>query len=122
VFVARFMGSPAMNLCTLPVADGRVSLGGYSLGVNGHREVVVGLRPEALALGVDGVPARVDVVEELGADAYAFCTAALPGGETRLIARADARRPPAQGESVHLRPLFEEAHLFDAVSGERLSD
>src|SRR3954470_2753571 len=122
VFVARFMGSPAMNLCTLPVVDGRSSLGGSELVVNGHREVVVGLRPEALALGVDGVPARVDVVEELGADAYAFCTAALPGGETRLIARADARRPPAQGESVHLRPLFEEAHLFDAVSGERLSD
>jgi multiple sugar transport system ATP-binding protein len=120
VFVARFMGSPAMNLCKLPVADGRVSMGGYSLGVNGHREVVVGLRPEALMLGSEGVAARVDVVEELGADAYAFCTAALPGGETRLIARADARRPPAQGESVHLRPLFEEAHLFDAETGERL--
>jgi multiple sugar transport system ATP-binding protein len=120
VFVARFMGSPAMNLCKLPVSDGRVSMGGYSLGVNGHREVVVGLRPEALMLGAEGVAARVDVVEELGADAYAFCTAALPEGETRLIARADARRPPAQGESVHLRPLFEEAHLFDAETGERL--
>jgi multiple sugar transport system ATP-binding protein len=120
VFVARFMGSPAMNLCRLPVSDGHVSLGGYSLGVNGHREVVVGLRPEALMLGSQGVAARVDVVEELGADAYAFCTAVLPEGETRLIARADARRPPAQGESVHLRPLFEEAHLFDAETGERL--
>jgi len=120
VFVARFMGSPAMNLCRLPVSDGQVSLGGYSLGVNGHREVVVGLRPEALMLGSDGVAARVDVVEELGADAYAFCTAALPEGDTRLIARADARRPPALGESVHLRPLFEEAHLFDAETGDRL--
>jgi multiple sugar transport system ATP-binding protein len=120
VFVARFMGSPAMNLCRLPVSDGHVSLGGYSLGVNGHREVVVGLRPEALMLGSRGVAARVDVVEELGADAYAFCTAALPEGETRLIARADARHPPALGESVHLRPLFEEAHLFDAETGERL--
>jgi multiple sugar transport system ATP-binding protein len=120
VFVARFMGSPAMNLCKLPVADGRVSMGGCSLGVNGHREVVVGLRPEALMLGSEGVAARVDVVEELGADAYAFCTAALPGGETRLVARADARRPPAQGETVHLRPLFEEAHLFDAETGDRL--
>jgi multiple sugar transport system ATP-binding protein len=114
------MGSPAMNLCRLPVSDGHVSLGGYSLGVNGHREVVVGLRPEALMLGSRGVAARVDVVEELGADAYAFCTAALPEGETRLIARADARHPPALGESVHLRPLFEEAHLFDAETGERL--
>jgi multiple sugar transport system ATP-binding protein len=121
VFVARFMGSPAMNLCTLPVVDGRASLGGSSLGVpNGAREVVVGLRPEALSLAGAGVPARVEVVEELGADAYAFCSAELPGGEQRLVARADARRPPAQGEQVHLQPLFEEAHLFDVASGERL--
>jgi multiple sugar transport system ATP-binding protein len=120
VFVARFMGSPAMNLCTLPVDGGRVSLGGSSLGVNGQREVVVGLRPEALSLAADGLAARVEVVEELGADAYAFCSAELPGGEARLVARADARRPPAQGESVHLRPNFEEAHLFDSESGERL--
>jgi multiple sugar transport system ATP-binding protein len=122
VFVARFMGSPAMNLCTLPVVDGRASLGGSDLVVagNGRSEVIVGLRPEALEVAGEGLAARVEIVEELGADAYAFCTAELPGGEARLVARTDARRHPVQGDPVHLRPRFEEAHLFDAASGERL--
>jgi len=124
VFVAGFIGSPAMNLCTLPVVEGRAELGGRELalpaGVNGTREVVVGLRPESLELAAEGLPGRVEVVEELGADAYAFCVADLPGGETRLVARADARHPPATGERVGLRPRFDEAHLFDPVSGARL--
>ena len=126
VFVAGFIGSPAMNLCTLAVVDGRAELGGRELalpaGVNGSREVVVGLRPESLELADDGLPGRVEVVEELGADAYAFCVAQLPGGEARLVARADARHPPASGDRVSLRPRFEEAHLFDPVSGERLGE
>jgi multiple sugar transport system ATP-binding protein len=126
VFVAGFIGSPAMNLCTLAVVDGRAELGGRALalpaGVNGAREVVVGLRPESLELADDGVPGRVEVVEELGADAYAFCVAQLPGGEVRLVARADARHPPASGDRVGLRPRFDEAHLFDAVSGVRLGE
>jgi multiple sugar transport system ATP-binding protein len=124
LFVAGFIGSPAMNLCTLPVVDGRAELGGSELavpaGVNGSREVVVGLRPESLELADDGLPGRVVVVEELGADAYAFCMAELPGGEARLVARTDGRHPPPSGARVSLRPRFEEAHLFDPVSGLRL--
>jgi multiple sugar transport system ATP-binding protein len=124
LFVAGFIGSPAMNLCTLPVVDGRTSLGGSELalpaGVNGSPEVVVGLRPESLELAADGLPGRVEIVEELGADAYAFCVAELPGGEARLVARADARHPPASGQRVGLRPRFDEAHLFDPESGLRL--
>jgi multiple sugar transport system ATP-binding protein len=124
VFVAGFIGSPAMNLCTLAVVDGRAELGGRELalpaGVNGAGEVVVGLRPESLELADDGLPGRVEVVEELGADAYAFCVAQLASGEVRLVARADARHPPASGDRVGLRPRLDEAHLFDAVSGARL--
>jgi multiple sugar transport system ATP-binding protein len=124
VFVAGFIGSPAMNLCTLAVVDGRAELGGQALampaGVNGAREVVVGLRPESLELAEDGLPGRVEIVEELGADAYAFCVAQLPTGEVRLVARADARHPPASGDRVGLRPRLDEAHLFDSVSGARL--
>jgi multiple sugar transport system ATP-binding protein len=126
LFVAGFIGSPAMNLCTLAVVEGRAELGGRVLavpaGVNGSRDVVVGLRPESLELADDGLPGRVEVVEELGADAYAFCAAQLPSGEVRLVARADARHPPASGDRVSLRPRFEEAHLFDPVSGERLGE
>jgi multiple sugar transport system ATP-binding protein len=91
--------------------------------VNGAREVVVGLRPEALELASEGgLAGRVEVVEELGADAYAFCEVDLPGGPTRMIARVDARHPPAQHERVALRPRLEEAHVFDAETGERLGD
>ena len=122
VFVAGFIGSPAMNLCTVPFAHGCAELGGRKLTIphDGAGEVVLGLRPEALELAADGLPGRVEVVEELGADAYAFCEAELPGGEARLVARADARRPPAIGERVGLRPRFDEVHLFDAETGARL--
>src|SRR6516164_3960426 len=50
-FVAGFIGSPAMNLFTLPVANGSASLGGVHLSVpNGRAEIVVGIRPESLEL------------------------------------------------------------------------
>jgi multiple sugar transport system ATP-binding protein len=124
LFVAGFIGSPAMNLCTLPYKHGCAELGGHKFSVpssiDGTGEIVVGLRPEALELAADGVAGRVEVVEELGADAYAFCLAELPGGEARLVARADARHPPATGERVGLRPRFDEVHLFDPVTGVRL--
>jgi multiple sugar transport system ATP-binding protein len=128
VFVAGFIGSPAMNLCTLPVEGGRLTLGADALvlpaAVNGRAEVVVGLRPESLELGFasDGIPGRVEVVEELGADVYAFCLAQLPGGETKLVARMEARHAPDRGARVTLRPRLEEAHLFDAETGARLGE
>jgi multiple sugar transport system ATP-binding protein len=124
VFVAGFIGSPAMNLCRVPVVEGTASLGDDAValpgGVNGRAEVVVGLRPEALELGGDGIPGRVEVVEELGADVYAFCSAQLPAGEARLVARAEARHAPERGDRVSLRPRMDEAHLFDAATGARL--
>jgi multiple sugar transport system ATP-binding protein len=121
-FVAGFIGSPAMNLCTLPVTDGRVAFGSVTLdALNGRDRVTVGVRPEALELAGEGVDARVEVVEELGLDAYVFCTADLPGGQTRLVARIGARNAPARGERVRLRPSPEyEPHLFSADSGDRL--
>jgi multiple sugar transport system ATP-binding protein len=115
-FVAGFIGSPAMNLCTLPCSNGSVSFGGAPIPVPaGNGEVVVGLRPESLELAGEGLPAEVQVVEELGADAYVFCASSLG----RLVARTDAKRAPARGERVALRPVAEEAHLFGA-GGERL--
>jgi multiple sugar transport system ATP-binding protein len=117
-FVAGFIGSPSMNLLTIPTTNGSVSVGGTTIPL--PREcgdaVTVGLRPESLELAPEGVPGRVEVVEELGADAYVFC-ACEPG---RLVARVDARRTPSQGERVSLRPRSDEAHLFDAATGERL--
>jgi multiple sugar transport system ATP-binding protein len=117
-FVAGFIGSPSMNLVTVPTTNGSVSLGGESIAIprDCGEAVTVGLRPEALELVPDGVPGEVEVVEELGADAYVFCATEL----ARLVARVDARRVPAQGERVALRPRPNEAHLFDAETGARL--
>jgi multiple sugar transport system ATP-binding protein len=82
--------------------------------------VVLGLRPDALELATEGVPARVEVVEDVGAEAYAICSAELPDGERRLIARVDTRRAPEQGENVRLRPVAAEVHVFDPSTEGRL--
>jgi len=125
VFVAGFIGSPAMNLCSVPVgSNGSVSIGGVSVQVPqpvAGDALVVGLRPESLEVAAEGIPARVEVVEDVGADVFVFCAAELNGESTRLVARTEARKAPQQGERVTLRPRAEEAHLFDPASGERLN-
>jgi len=112
LFVAGFIGSPAMNL--LPAEA-------VGVGTNGK---VVGFRPEHLDIAGDGegISARVEVVEDIGADVYVFCSADVKGEQTRLVARTDVRNAPQQGERVSLRPRAEEAHLFDSDTGERLTD
>jgi multiple sugar transport system ATP-binding protein len=124
-FVGGFIGSPAMNLCEVALTEnGSVSFGGQLVKVratlDGRPSVLVGLRPEALELGADGIPARVEVVEEFGADAYVFCAARLGDTTTRLVARTEAKTAPEQGDRIALRVRSDEAHLFDAQSGERL--
>jgi multiple sugar transport system ATP-binding protein len=124
-FVAGFIGSPAMNLCPAACENGNAQLGGTTIPMpagapaNGSG-VVVGLRPESLELAADGLPAEVQVVEELGADAYVFCVAELDDGPIKLVARVEARRAPERGDRVTLRPRAGEAHVFDAGTGERL--
>jgi multiple sugar transport system ATP-binding protein len=126
IFVAGFIGSPAMNLCTVPLgSNGAVSLGGVEVPVprgvaaNG-KSLVVGVRPESLEVAPEGIPARVDVVEDIGADAYVFCSTELSGETTKLVARTEVRNAPKQGERVSLRPRADEAHVFDPETGERL--
>jgi multiple sugar transport system ATP-binding protein len=122
-FVAGFIGSPAMNLCTVQLSEGAARFGGVPVpvpGANGRTEIVLGLRPESLELAAEGLAAEVEVVEELGADAFAFCVAELGGERTKLVARVEARGAPARGERVSLRPRAADAHLFDSGTGERL--
>jgi multiple sugar transport system ATP-binding protein len=124
LFVAGFIGSPAMNLCTVAVKDGAASFGGVDVPVpanNGFGKLVLGVRPEALEVAADGVPAKVEVIEDIGSDAYVFCSAELGGEQMRLVARTEVRNAPKQGEHVSLRPRPEEAHLFDPESGVRLA-
>ncbi len=105
VFVAGFIGSPAMNLLELPVVDGGVQFGGTVYPVprdvleEAHGQTVtLGSRPEDLetvAQG-EGLQVEVDVVEELGADAYVYGHTTLDGHEPRH--RGPRRRPPPPDE------------------------
>ncbi|MBV7412797.1 sn-glycerol-3-phosphate ABC transporter ATP-binding protein UgpC [Dermabacteraceae bacterium TAE3-ERU27] len=132
VFVAGFIGSPAMNLIDQPLSEGGVNFGGSLLPVDrstlsgtGQSTVTVGVRPEDLELTGEGqgLPVEVDVVEELGADAYVYGRLAGSDPSAKpIIARVDGRRPPMKGETVHFMPKQGHVHLFDVESGKRLGD
>ena len=130
-FVAGFLGSPAMNLVEAALSpDGAaVELGGRRLPLVTPRPadagagVLVGVRPEHLrpAASEDGgVPAVVEGVEALGADAVVH--ARLPTGP-RLAARLDGGgRLPQPGDRLPLAVAPGDLHLFSLVDGTRLSD
>jgi multiple sugar transport system ATP-binding protein len=131
VFVAGFIGSPAMNLLELPVADGGVLFGGTVYPVRNDilnaaagNTVTLGVRPEDLVLtsAGDGLQVEVDVVEELGADAYIYGHTTLNGKDHDMVARVDGRRPPMKGDTVYVRPEQGHVHLFDSTSGARLAE
>ena len=126
VFVAGFIGSPAMNLLNLPTADGGVKFGDMVQPVQrtalsgAGDKVVIGVRPEDLELSEHGIVTTVEVVEELGADASVYATMKSGDEELPIIARVDGRRPPSKGEVVPFRPKEDHVHLFHVDSGERL--
>jgi multiple sugar transport system ATP-binding protein len=125
VFVAGFMGSPAMNLLNLPVTDGGVQLGDMvwaverSLLANAGNMVTVGMRPEDLVISEHGIAIEVDLVEELGADAYIHGHTYGPDSHA-MVARTDGRRPPEKGATVHIAPKPDHVHLFSTATGMRL--
>jgi multiple sugar transport system ATP-binding protein len=128
VFVAGFMGSPAMNLLTVPLVAEGAKLGDTVFPLPrellaeasgmGLKEVTFGVRPENITLSDKGVPVTIDLVEELGADS--FVHGHTPDGD-RLVIRADARIHPSQGSVVHAMPTdADHCHIFDPTSGLRL--
>ena len=131
VFVAGFIGSPAMNLFTADLVDGGVQFGGTLLpltretisNANG-KQVTVGVRPEDLEVSEtkgDGLAVVVDLVEELGADGYLYGHSEIGGRRTDIVARVDGRSHPEVGETVFLHPAQNHTHVFDVESGARLS-
>ncbi len=133
LFVAGFIGSPAMNLLAVSV-DGQddVHLGSYHIPLpRGAKEnlvdssISVGVRPEDLALASEGngIPVTVELVEELGSDA--FLHGLVEGSTTAdpavLIARVDPKSPPQKGSRVTLAPKPDNLHWFDTTSGLRLA-
>ncbi|NLV77762.1 MAG: sn-glycerol-3-phosphate ABC transporter ATP-binding protein UgpC [Rhodococcus sp.] len=127
VFVAGFMGSPAMNLFTLPVVDRGVMVGDVHvpvprdvLGQVTESEVVLGIRPEHLEIADRGLPVDVQVVEELGSDAYVYGGAVIGGRPQEIVARSDWRTPPQKGDRLHLVFDPDQVHVFKASDGLRI--
>ena len=131
LFVAGFIGSPAMNLFEVRVSGASApAMNGYALPL--PREAVssatsgtltVGVRPEDLKVAPDGqgIAAQVILVEELGSDAFVHAGVQNGSGEeVVLVARVDPKRPPEKGERVHLAPASD-LHVFDTATGSRLT-
>jgi multiple sugar transport system ATP-binding protein len=121
LFVAGFIGSPAMNFLSGKVNGSGISIGaGIDLPnptkhLDAGREVLVGVRPEHLAVDSGGVPVEVVVVEPTGADTQIFCK--LAGTDVTAVVRE--RHTFRPGEAVHLKPQL--TYLFDPSSGARLA-
>jgi multiple sugar transport system ATP-binding protein len=136
-FVAGFIGSPAMNLVEGTLADGGVMLGETVIPLprDLHKQaggtgstVTVGLRPESIELTTEGhgIPAVVNIVEELGAEAYVYAQLAAHFNRSvtataDIIARVEPRTAPSSGDSIHLRIREEAILLFDAETGARIT-
>ena len=128
VFVAGFIGSPAMNLMQLPIVDGGVQFGDVVLPVgkdvldkSSGPKVTVGIRPEKFEVSEHGLPATIDLVEELGSDGFLYGRGQVDGADVNLIIRTDPHDHPMAGDQIHLRSTAEEVHIFDTESGERLN-
>jgi multiple sugar transport system ATP-binding protein len=130
-FVAGFIGSPAMNLLTAPVSGGKAMLGSLGIAVpsSASSSVTVGIRPEGFAPATTGFEVAVEVVEELGADAFVYgkpVDKSLKFANTseelgQVIIRWDPKSPPKPGQTVTVGVNSNIVHLFDAASGKRLN-
>jgi multiple sugar transport system ATP-binding protein len=117
LFVAGFIGSPAMNM--LAVSLGHVvEIGGAEITIgdnlNGDRRATVGFRPETVLVGAEGpIPARIRLVEDLGSEVFVHLVIDHEGAEHRIVSKVE---PPFAGkadDNVRLT-LRGTVHLFDA--------
>lgn len=129
LFVAGFIGSPQMNLLEGSASGGEVHFGTYSLpvdsSVSDHKgHVTIGVRPEAwriVSKEEGGLPVKVAVVEELGADGFVYGTCEAEGAPHDLTIRINARDTVHKGETIYVSTDPHHLHVFDTESGERLS-
>jgi multiple sugar transport system ATP-binding protein len=147
LFVAAFIGSPAMNLVEAEVSDGMVSFAGYRVPVRGPQQgrVVVGIRPEAFEDAAFADPSlpqidvTVEVVEELGAETHViFPIDAAPvdvsgareqdeeevmigEARTHFTARVDPQTSARPGMPLRLSVDPARFHYFDPDTGDRFA-
>ncbi len=121
LFVAGFIGSPAMNMLTvslgrsIKIAGAEIDIGEA---ISGER-ATIGFRPETVTIDDDGrIPARIRLVEDLGSEVFVHLVIDHEGEERRIVAKVD---PPFAGqpdENVRLT-LRGKVHLFDATEARR---
>jgi multiple sugar transport system ATP-binding protein len=130
LFVAGFIGSPAMNLIAAKATDGHARIGDYTVSIDrtaaseASGDITVGVRPEAWRIvgeGEGGLPVTVTVVEELGADAFLYGTCDVEGTPGQVVVRIEARRDVQKGSTVYVTTDPNHVHVFDTQTGARLS-
>ncbi|WGH93238.1 sn-glycerol-3-phosphate ABC transporter ATP-binding protein UgpC [Auritidibacter ignavus] len=129
VFVAGFIGSPAMNLVAARHDAQSIQLGGTTVPVAAETlnnatsdSVTVGFRPEDLHVDpTNGLEMIVELTEQLGADAHVYGT--LEGIRTHqpVVVRVPGRRPPQPGDRIRVSPDPEHLKIFDAQTGLRIN-
>ncbi len=134
VFVAGFIGSPAMNFASAAISDGGLTMGTQKLGMSGRlseliqgraqgSNVLLGFRPEHLDLVQQGdaalrIPAKVDVVEYLGNEELLH--AQIEGAE--IVALVPSDRQVAAGAQVEFTVPADKLHLFDPETEKSLTN
>jgi ABC-type sugar transport system ATPase subunit len=134
-FVAGFIGSPGITLIDgVPVRNGSAWLGAGTVELPMVRElasgagdrVTLGIRPESWDLAESDAPdalqLRVELLEALGSESYAYCTLVhATEGTTirsnRVAVRVDKHLKPRLGDVISARPRVKEAYYFDAETG-----
>jgi multiple sugar transport system ATP-binding protein len=127
VFVAGFVGTPAMNFFRGQVEDGGLRFADFSLPLlpplkrklHPGQEVILGIRPEHIAIDPEGpLQARVEEIEPRVTQRAQIIRARQDG--STCVIRAGVEVLVRPGDSVWLRFDEEQLHLFDAQTGERL--
>ncbi|GAS95565.1 ABC transporter ATP-binding protein [Mycolicibacterium canariasense] len=124
VFVAGFIGSPAMKFFDGELGESGVTAAGHTMAVARSEAttgpVIVGVRPEGWRLTQPGagIPVTVAVVETLGADAYLYGTVGGVGSD--VIVRTSGRDRIGMGDVVHVTADPDAIHLFDKGTGIRM--
>jgi len=122
LFVAQFIGSPAMNVLKGVVqgqsvqADGAHWPMGHTAGVKDGQSVHYGIRPTDIALSNQGVEAKVVVVEPTGAETELL----VQVGQSQLTVVLHGRTAVQPGDTVHLSVDTDKVHLFDGQSEQRI--